>query len=424
MKIVADLQVELSQGDHPNFLVRWNDEPTVWVQLERESYDVVGGFIWRIVDHVYDASGGYELTDRITIEAYNVPPIRAVGSGGLTTLRIGFDMRMAPGAKVRAVVSKSSAVFATRWDPADIRGDADLEVDGSRLRVRFEGKNYGWHAPNFRVGAVVSFPNGHVQEFWGPDRGPIEPLAKVEAEEEWELPEPPHDAMVLTNWGTASRPYDVWDREPDRWYEGLAGVPLAVSGAAIVLGWVLVSTALRRGYAVPAPRLRWPARRIILALGAVAVIGAGTTAAVLLLLRGESENLGTPPFATERPLPALGRGAVEQYMDDLTAIPRVRELTGGNSWELDSAMYVTRAGSPVGVMAVLRAGTGVPLSGPWLLGRCGDLETPSLASGPEDKAAGLVVFRSLRDAESVYVLPLLDEPRARGFELPCPVELQ
>ncbi len=175
VKIVADLQVELSQGDHPNFLVRWNDEPAVWVQLERETYDVVGGFIWRIVDHVYDASGGYELTDRITIEAYNVPPIRAVGNGGLTTLRIGFDMRMAPGAKVRAVVSKSSAVFATRWDPADIRGDADLEVDGSRLRVRFEGKNYGWHAPSFRVGAVVSFPNGHVQEFWGRIAGQSSP---------------------------------------------------------------------------------------------------------------------------------------------------------------------------------------------------------------------------------------------------------
>ncbi len=246
----------------------------------------------------------------------------------------------------------------------------------------------------------------------------------MEAEEEWELPEPPHDAMVLTNWGTASRPYDVWDREPDRWYERLAGLPLAVSGAAVVLGWVLISTALRRGYAVPAPRLRSPARRATVALAALVVIGAGTTASLLLPLREDGESLGPAPFATERPLPALGRGAVEEYLNELLAIPRVGELAGGDGWEVDSAMYVTKGGSPVGVMAVLRLDAGVPLSGPWLLGACSGFETPAWGSGPDDRAEGVVVFRSMDDARSVYVLPLLDEQRARGFALPCPVELQ
>ncbi|GBD22478.1 hypothetical protein HRbin29_00109 [bacterium HR29] len=424
VKIVAELEVDLSRGDHLNLLVRWNEEPVVWVQLEQEPYDVVGGFVWKMVDHVYDASGSYELTDRITLEAYNVPPIHAVGDGGVTTLRIGFDMRMAPGANVRAVISKESAVFGTRWDPADIRGNAHLEVDGSRLRVRFEGKNYGWQAPRFRVGAVVSFPNGQVREFWGPDRGPVEPLAKVKVEEAWELGEPPHDAMVLTDWGTGSRPYDVWDRQRGRWYKRSAILWVAISGVAIVLGWVLISSALRRGYALQMRRPRWPARRVTVALGALIVVWVGAAVALLHFVRDESESLGPVPFATKRPMPALGPAAVEPYLEAIVTIPRLRELAGERSWEVESAMFVTKGGAPVGVMAVLRLDKGIPRSGPWLFGACGARELPlRQGGGPDEIVEGVVVFRSTRDDRPVYLLPLLHGQGASGFILPCQVEL-
>ena len=123
--------------------------------------------------------------------------------GGRNDLTISLRLSGASNKDVRAVISRSSRVFATAWRPPEIHGSAEADGTGQVLDLRADIQNLGWGSPQLWA-SVVGW-SGRERETHSFDLGHMAPLGRFEFQERVVLKHPPDRVdLVLDCGGGAS----------------------------------------------------------------------------------------------------------------------------------------------------------------------------------------------------------------------------
>ena len=194
-------------GEYAQLHGLWNDNAVYQFQTEGPSaWD--SGYKWSMVDLVNGYSSGYELTDKMSVSSSNVAQISSI-SGGRNSLEIFLQSSDASNKNIRVVVSKESNVFATSWQPTQIDGKADVDIDGNIALVNVQGKNLGWGAPRLTATTII-WTNGE-KELFNTEIAPLAPLADFQTEEAFtrSTKQKPERIDVELDWGSGRTYYLV-----------------------------------------------------------------------------------------------------------------------------------------------------------------------------------------------------------------------
>ena len=243
-------QLEGSPGEVDDFVslgASWNGKAVYQFKTKRVA---APRYRWSMVDMIGGSKWGHELTDTISVRSSNIAQLEAV-RGGRNDLNISLRLSGASNKDVRAVISRSSRVFATAWRPPEIHGSTEGDVTGQVLDLRADIQNLGWGAPQLWA-SVVGW-NGRDRETHSFDLGPMAPLGRFEFQERVALKHPPDRVDLVLDWGGGRQFYVVWDSsEPPSFpfhlpvFRSTLGLVVAVIALWLVVPMLWTSLRRRR----------------------------------------------------------------------------------------------------------------------------------------------------------------------------------